>query len=63
MQGLLPIIRRKRRPLLVADAPPVVGADVEPVNPPLEAAQARELVATTEPIPVPASLNPDEQND
>jgi len=28
MDGLLPIIRRKRRPLVVADAPPVVVGNV-----------------------------------
>jgi hypothetical protein len=32
MNGLLPIIRRKRRPLVVADAPPVVAGNVEPVE-------------------------------
>lgn len=31
MQGLYPIIRRKRVPLVVADAPPVVVGNVEPV--------------------------------
>lgn len=32
MQGLYPIIRRKRRPLLVDDAPPVKAGSVEPVQ-------------------------------
>jgi len=32
MQTLYPIIRRKRRPLLVVDAPPVVVGNVEPVQ-------------------------------
>ena len=32
MDGLLPIIRRKRRPLLVVDAPPVVVGDLAPVQ-------------------------------
>ena len=32
VNGLYPIIRRKRRPLIVADAPPTVVADVEPVQ-------------------------------
>ncbi len=32
MQDLYPIIRRKRRPLIVADAPPVAAVNVEPVN-------------------------------
>jgi hypothetical protein len=32
MQTLYPIIRRKRRPLLVEDSPPVVVGNVEPVK-------------------------------
>ena len=32
MTNLYPIIRRKRRPLIVADKPPVVVGNVEPVN-------------------------------
>ena len=32
MQGLYPIIRRKRRPLLPVDGPPTVVGSVEPVN-------------------------------
>jgi hypothetical protein len=32
MQTLYPIIHRKRRPLVVADAPPVVVGNVEPVK-------------------------------
>lgn len=32
MQGLYPIIRRQRRPLIVLDVPPVVVGNVEPVN-------------------------------
>ena len=32
MQTLYPIIRRARRPLLVADTPPVVVGNVEPVK-------------------------------
>ncbi len=32
MQDLYPIIRRKRRPLVAVDAPPVVVGSVEPVN-------------------------------
>ena len=31
MQGLYPIIRRQRRPFVVASVPPVVAGDVEPV--------------------------------
>jgi hypothetical protein len=31
MNTLYPIIRRKRRPLIVADKPPVVAGNVEPV--------------------------------
>ena len=31
--GLYPIIRRVRRPLVVADAPPAVVENVEPVQP------------------------------
>jgi hypothetical protein len=31
MNGLFPIIRRKRRPLVVADVPPVAAAPVQPV--------------------------------
>jgi hypothetical protein len=30
MDGLFPIIRRQRRPLVVADAPPVVVGNVAP---------------------------------
>jgi len=33
MQGLYPIIRRKRRPLILDDVPPVVLGNVEPVQP------------------------------
>ena len=33
MQNLFPIIRRKRRPLVVTDAPPVAVGDVELVSP------------------------------
>ncbi len=32
MDGLLPIIRRVRRPLVAVDTPPVVAGSVEPVN-------------------------------
>jgi len=32
MQGLLPIIRRQRRPLLPVDPPPVAVVNVEPVK-------------------------------
>ena len=32
MHGLFPIIRRVRRPLVAVDVPPVVGANIEPVN-------------------------------
>ena len=32
MTNLYPIIRRKRRPLIVADKPPVVVGNVESVN-------------------------------
>ena len=32
LNQLLPIIRRKRKPLVVADAPPVVVGNVEPVQ-------------------------------
>ena len=32
MTNLYPIIRRKRRPLIVADKPPGVVGNVEPVN-------------------------------
>jgi hypothetical protein len=32
MQGLYPIVRRVRRPLFVADKPPVVVGNVEPAN-------------------------------
>ena len=34
MNTLYPIIRRKRRPLIVADAPPVVVGRSEPDGPP-----------------------------
>ena len=44
MQDLYPIIRRKRRPLLVADAPPVAIGNVEPVK-----AEAED-VTTVSPI-------------
>lgn len=44
MNTLYPIIRRKRRPLVVADKPPVVAGNVEPVQPiattPAESVQA-----------------------
>jgi hypothetical protein len=42
MDKLYPIIRRKRRPLVVADVPPAVAASVQPVA-------AKPLV---EPVPV-----------
>ena len=32
MNELFPIIRRKRRPLILEDAPPVVVGNVEPVK-------------------------------
>jgi hypothetical protein len=32
MDKLFPIIRRKRRPLVVADVPPAVAASVQPVT-------------------------------
>jgi hypothetical protein len=32
MNNLFPIVRRKRRPLFVEDAPPVMVGNVEPVN-------------------------------
>jgi len=32
MNGLYPIIRRRRVPLMVRDAPPTVAANVEPVK-------------------------------
>lgn len=35
MDGLLPIIRRKRRPLVVADAPPVMVATEATTEKPL----------------------------
>jgi hypothetical protein len=31
MTGMFPIIRRKRRPLIVADVPPVAAGPVQPV--------------------------------
>ena len=40
MNELYPIIRRKRRPLIVEDAPPVVLGNVEPVK--VEATVSRE---------------------
>jgi len=40
MKELYPIIRRKRRPLVVEDAPAVVVGSVEPVK--VEAAVSRE---------------------
>ena len=39
MQELLPIIRRQRRPLIAADAPPVAVGNVEPVK--VEAVRAK----------------------
>jgi hypothetical protein len=38
MNQLYPIIRRKRRPLIVADVPPVAAGPVQPVaeKPPVE---------------------------
>ena len=38
MNGMYPIIRRKRRPLILADVPPVAAGPVQPVTemPPVE---------------------------
>ena len=33
MEGLFPIIQRKRVPLVVADTPPIMVGNVEPVTP------------------------------
>ena len=41
MNELCPIIRRKRRPLMVEDKPPVVTGSVEPVK--VEAVVSREV--------------------
>jgi hypothetical protein len=51
MQGLLPIIRRKRRPLIVADAPPVAAVDVEPVPVSHEEAQMARAAGEKRPTP------------
>ncbi len=40
MNELYPIIRRKRRPLILDDKPPVVATSVEPVK--VEASVSRE---------------------
>ena len=44
MNTLYPIIRRKRRPLIVADKPPVVAGSVEPVQ--VVAAKPAETIPT-----------------
>ena len=47
MDALLPIIRRKRRPLLPVDAvPPVVPSDAKPVD--VVAPEPTEIVVTDE---------------
>lgn len=57
MNQLLPIIRRQRRPLLVADTPPAMAGNVEPVK--VEASAEREVPSTeskpTEHAPVESS--------
>jgi len=45
MQGLLPIIRRQRRPLLPVDPPPVAVVNVEPVKAEATLAEAPETKA------------------
>ena len=47
MNGLYPIIRRRRVPLMVRDAPPAVAANVEPVR--VEAQATDNEAQTTEP--------------
>jgi len=47
MDGLLPIIRRKRRPFLVVDAPPVLVGNVAPEQP--VATKLVETVLSEEP--------------
>ena len=59
MQGLFPIIRRKRVPLVVTDSPPVLVGNVEPV--PAVAAEPPPVVPLVEPAlpdetPTPAPL-------
>ena len=56
MQGLYPIIRRKRVPLLPVDVPPAAAANVESVN--AEAVRAKAAMeakgvegASTPPLP------------
>jgi hypothetical protein len=53
MNELYPVIRRKRRPLIVADVPPVVATHVEPVP----------AVATTPAEPLVADSHPDAGHD
>lgn len=52
MDQLFPIIRRVRRPLVVADAPPVVVGSVEPVQP-VATLSLVKPVATDKPLKQP----------
>lgn len=61
MDGLFPIIRRVRRPLVVADAPPVVMGGVEPVQP-VATLPLVKPVATDKPIKQP-DANPPAKRD
>lgn len=49
MNELLPIIRRKRRPLIVADALPVVVVAVEPALPKPELGNVQQPTSNIEP--------------
>jgi hypothetical protein len=48
MHGLLPIIRRKRVPLLVRDEPPVNAGSVEPIKANAETLKTETLKAEAE---------------
>ena len=60
MQNLFPIIRRKRRPLVVADALPVVVGKSVPDGPPSPVAteSAPPVIATPEPENDDAQVTP-----
>ena len=57
MDGLLPIIRRKRRPLVGVDAPPVVVGNVAPV-PAVETLPVETVMTDLKPQASDANVTP-----
>jgi len=62
MTGMFPIIRRKRRPLIVAEVPPVAAGPVQPVAamPLVESVPVLSNGPQVEPATQPQPKKPDE---